>query len=368
MQLAQLTQAYDTTRQDDPEMRPLFRLASIPPEDQDAPTTPQTPQQTQLDDWKEPQPPAMKPTAWLKQLASRLEQEKERPGDELASIIKAEFDQHKIEDKTKVVYMSWLKSMLIENGTLINPLFEEAFEETHEPYLEKYRSLKSGYAKRVFLELLNEVEPFTVPFLRTDIVVDGELIRHNLGKEVRKVALKKQMEKKSFTIEDPEEFKKKVLAGLDEYDSPQKLFPALLLACGRRPASLFIPIGEVWDMEGLRYSGSQIRYTETVKKRGKPVTEVITLLCSAHRFVTALEVFQELHKKNIYGRKLVEWCSWLRCKERKLTPRDFRVLYAKYIEQMSRKSGKTGPVNVARALMHGNLNSSALYMSVNFES
>lgn len=295
-------------------------------------------------------------------------EERESSGEELSDIIKEEFGRHKIAKKTQVNYLSTLKSLLVENGALVNPLFEDAFTESHEALVEKFQSLSSGYAKKAFLEEVNRVVPLVEPYLRTDIEVDGRVISRTLGYDVKREAKQRQMDKSVIRISAPNIFLEETLAGLDEFDDPKKLCPALLLACGRRPATLRIPAHQVWDMTNLDPSDYQIRYTETVKTRGKHVTDVIPLLCSAARFMLSLEAFQEQYSHKATPSNIRQWCKWLKCDGKSVRPRDLRNIYGRYIQDKFAKSGKTNPANVARALMHSNIGLSALYMSVNFES
>lgn len=189
------------------------------------------------------------------------------------------------------------------------------------------------------------------------------------------------MTRPEIKIEDKQAFLEKTLEGLRGHDDePDRLFQALLLACGRRPSTLHLSIEDRWEIpKGQKKGEKKILYKERLKKRGRLLPGdqgvPIPLLCPAEDFLRALRVFQrryngrgkvvtESNAQALHGANHRLWCE-----DSGLKPRDFRSIYAAYVAQdASVRGGATAPATVSRALLHSDVGASLSYLRVDLES
>lgn len=343
-----------------------------------APNTPTSSITALLKEWKEPIAPQPKCPKWIEELAEALARlRKDESGSlkwqqpsaaEMADMIRKAFAEHKVARPTQICYMSFLKTLLIQNGVLLNKLYPFHCQAVApELYAVMYRQF-SNYARwRLSQAATQSGLILAQPFLRTDLVVDGNLIDSAIKEEVRNQAITRLMDRKGLTLKNPAEFKKKVLEGLRHPEDPVRLYPALLFACGRRPASLLVPMQDVWDTEGLDLKENKIIYKEHIKKRGRPVTATIPLLCSTGLFLRALSAFQDKYLPLATAYRMRSWVK-LNQYTFRYKPCDFRAIYAAYIGYSAiLDDTATYPAAIARAMMHEHPSTSVHYMRVNLK-
>ena len=174
----------------------------------------------------------------------------------------------------------------------------------------------------------------------------------------------------SLVVENSEALIKKILLGLKS-ERFYELYPALLLACGRRPA-------EIYQMRFRKVPNfPQITFKNQLKKRGELVKYNITLLCDIKVFRKALKKFQsffpgvfeltpqELHSK--YSNNNVKTLLFFSEENGiKLKASDFRRIYVAKSYQNALEMGDTRSFNlfIQDHLGHANLGISLNYANV----
>lgn len=353
-----------------------------------------------IEEWVEPHVPEKKVPEWLQNLADtvhHLLMKQKKSVEVAATTIREEFLAQDLGKPSQVKYMSYLKSLLLENGTLLNPDFPPYLQQVSETHfnnstlVDLFQTQHSHYARwRLFrhLQYFPGIDGTLFErhqggsYLRRDFWVNCNLISKTLWNEVQQMAKQRQMTRPEIKIEDKELFLEQTLAGLKEYDDPSKLFPALLLACGRRPSTLHCSIDDRWQLlptPSSKEKKHQILFKERLKKRGRLLPGdpwmSIPLLCSPRQFLRSLRMFQKRHHQKdvlvtesnaekLYGVQHRQWCL-----NTGLKPRDFRAVYAAYIARDAAvRDGVTVPAAVSRALLHVDTGSATNYLRVDLES
>jgi len=343
------------------------------------------------DQWVEPHLPAKAMVKWLEQLANDLSEKKDTL--EIKDMIKEAFNSRKLSSPSKVKYMSYLKSLLMENGLLLNPSFTPHLEAVCSKYFKNhylsnlFEQQSSNYARwRLWMHLQyatpKDVPPahklFQESYLRRDLFINTNLLDKRMWGEVQQLAKDKLMRRPEIKIENKTEFLQTTLSGLQKTDDMGALFCALLLACGRRPSTLHLSLDR-WALVPEQEDDPCILFLETLKKRGHLCSPAeIPLLCSGKVFLKALKTFQRLcsclkegetakicteeNAQAIWGGKHRMWCRDSHAG--KFRPKDFRAVYSAFVAQRG-DSGLSGPAAVSQALVHTVPGTALSYLHVN---
>ena len=332
-------------------------------------TTPEPPTlQSQIEElvkeWREPRPPSNQGTPkWLRKLAEDLKESKNMP-----ELIQTVFREKNVGRPTQVVYLSKLKSLLIENGVLLNPKFPAFCEREHPDLWRIISNMKTNYGRWRFLRSLPLLKE---RYLKREMLVNGDLIDDKLKNDVKMAQETRLVTRKSLVVDDPAAFQQYMLDGLGMED-PARLFQSLLFVSGRRCAVFCVPLSEVWSVEGLDMLENKIRYKEYMKKRGKCKQAEIPLLCSANHFLSALDYFQThccVPAEDGMAKHSGTFRTWCRSNpffssDNYLRPCDFRALYSAYIAREAEKEAKFVPGEICKALLHVRLGTALSYMHV----
>lgn len=345
--------------------------------------------------WQEPHVPAKAMVKWISDLANELRKLHARGAEakELKERIKEEFEKRlKLSSASKIKYMSYLKSLLLENGVLLNPNFTPHLEAMCNKYFKNqyltklFAQQSSNYARlRLWMHLqfatpVDSPKLFKKRYTRKDFYVNANILDKNMWNDVQKAAQEKLMNRPEIKIENKTEFLQTSLKALEKNNEEATLgdlFCALLLACGRRPSTLHLSCDR-WALVPGKEDQNCILFSETLKKRGHLTGPVqIPLLCSGKTFLKALKRFQkkctclpkmegvekctEATAQTLFGKLHREWC-W-DCHSGKLRPRDFRAVYSAFLAQKG--GGFSAPATVSKALVHTVPQTALHYLHVN---
>jgi len=352
--------------------------------------------------WVEPHLPAKAMVKWLEALANALlvKFRQNENWKEIKEMIRECFNNKKLSNPSKLKYMSYLKSLLIENGVLLNPYFTPHLEAVCSKYFKNryltklFEQQSTNYARWRLWTHLQFATPrdvpqahklFLEPYLCRDFWVSGDILGPNLRKDVEKVNNDRLLTRQEVKIDNKTEFLQTTLRPLTEKDTDSKewtmgdLFCALLLACGRRPSTLHLSLDR-WALVPGKEDMNCILFLETLKKRGHMAEPAeIPLLCTGRVFLKALKRFQkkcralprhvpncdETKAQALYGALQREWCR--DCHAGKFKPKDFRAVYSAYVASSASRSreGLSGPAAVSKALVHTIPQTAVHYLHVN---
>lgn len=317
--------------------------------------------------WKEPHLQENRIPRWIKELAESV---RGKTAEEMKSDIRKSFKEHSVKPATQIVYLSFLKNLLIQNGELLLPNYITTISVQNKKLCDFLNEQKTNFGKYAVLKNF----PFLCKgLLRTDVLINGDILSDTLREDVKKKQEEKLKDRKTLVVRTPVEFLEWVKTSLSQCDSPSQLLQALLLCCGRRISSIFMKPRMVWKYIPGQEECPKIMYREILKKRGRSIWSEIPLLAPARLFLNGLRNFQKDFLLECsdplvkYGKRHRKWCSSNKFLPGvRLTPRDFRSLYAGFVKRNAEKAEQFFPAAVSRALMHDNLQTSLHYMSVNF--
>lgn len=365
-----------------------------------------TPQELVKDlqkNWQNVPLPANRPPKWISQLAEDLEDlaidEDAESVDEKEwlrrreSLIKETFGQHSTRPATAVVYLSCLKVLLINNGALVNPhymdLLEQACVQKQCPreIVDLMEALPNNFNRWKLHQRIYKPLRLTFRYLRP-MNLNGELLATGTCLEVKRKQMKALLARSPITVSRPQALLEWMDAGLKlkskkKNEKNEHRFASILLACGRRPLTLYVPANAKGEPTFALIPGdnSRIVVREWVKKRGKTFTSTIPLLCSAKTFMDAVEKFHEIISpphapkcapdqiQTMYGawmRKACEKVPYVRGPAGAARPCDMRAIYAAYICH-DQRDVKTSVAAVKEALLHERAETTLNYLRVNLE-
>jgi hypothetical protein len=263
----------------------------------------------------------------------------------------------RLKSTTLACYASILKRQLIDSQYVINPNWTEEVNEViikHENgnttdldyILFRLRDLISNpitmKTAKEWAWIRHQIKKDTVPidlsscFLykgcSNRFIFNADTLRPNAASEARKINSDRRDTLSSVFIENMETFKEFILSGIYS-DDADLLFPSLLLACGRRTATLYL-------QDAIFIPGSSAYstvYTEILKSQKAPTPKEIPLLVPWDIFCSALSRFRDergtcksvnaVHKKHGRWNKRVvaERCAFVH--RDPLTPRHLRSIY-----------------------------------------
>lgn len=310
--------------------------------------------------------------------------------------LKQMFDAKKLKVATMSFYFSALKNLLILKNKITNQDFSTRIAELESNFddqsdklearaiIAMFEVMPTSYSQyKYYLQIvkkpITKVKLFIkekIPFFRPPwdkCHLSLNLLYPNSINEIKEKSDEVLKNTVPVLIEKPSEFIDTILSGLYSCNK-RLLFPAILLACGRRYMGIIL-YSDDYKESSKGPEAYECKYTERLKRGLKQTSDeiietTIPLLCPFQLFRTALDramktVECKMDKKSIHryiSRNLSRWVQ--NRTNMKMKPHMLRSIYACCLAEQNKMAFVPGAVS--QSLQHENIYNALHYMKVRF--